>query len=226
MAHPKFGNLKKEHILKAIRALNNSPDLLSKHRWQTTYKLCYGGKNYPPKGIISLACKETIGRILPADEFFGGYNSALLNLGFTVLNKNGNHLKQNTSTSQSRKSTISFSLKEIKTDKHEEKFEEGSPQKRLTNVYERNPKARQKCIAEYGTVCVICKFDFSKEYGKIGEGFIHVHHLRPVSQKIRQIDPIKDLRPVCPNCHAIIHKNKEPYTIEEVKEFQRKAKRR
>ena len=60
MVHPKFGNLKKEHILKAIRALNNSPDLLSKHRWQTTYKLCYGGKNYPPKGIISLVGRSNV----------------------------------------------------------------------------------------------------------------------------------------------------------------------
>ena len=229
MISNKFGNLKREHVIKAIDSFNKNRELLSPHRRAIhKYKLRYKSENYPPKGIISLACEETIGRELLADEFFGGYetNNLLLNLGFTVLDENGNRLKKDTSTSQSRKSTISFSLKEIKTDKHEEKFEEGSPQKRLTNVYERNPKARRKCIAKYGTVCVICKFDFSKEYGKIGKGFIHVHHLHPVAKKIRQVDPIKDLRPVCPNCHALIHKNKEPYTIEEVKEFRRKAKRR
>ena len=228
MVSNKFGNLKREHVIKAIDSFNKNRELLSPHRRAIhKYKLRYKSENYPPKGIISLAC-EKIGITLHASDFSGGYetNKPLLNLGFTVLDENGNRLKKDTSTSQSRKSTISFSLKEIKIDKHGEKFEEGSPQKRLTNVYERNPKARQKCIAKYGTVCVICQFDFSKKYGKIGEGFIHVHHLRPVSQKIRQIDPIKDLRPVCPNCHAIIHKNKEPYTIEEVKEFRRKAKRR
>jgi 5-methylcytosine-specific restriction protein A len=33
------------------------------------------------------------------------------------------------------------------------------------------------------------------------------------------LNPINDLRPVCPNCHAIIHKKNPPFTIDEVKKF-------
>lgn len=34
-----------------------------------------------------------------------------------------------------------------------------------------------------------------------------------------QIDPISDLRPVCPNCHAMLHKKNPPYTIDELREI-------
>ncbi|NLO69847.1 MAG: HNH endonuclease, partial [Porphyromonadaceae bacterium] len=53
-----------------------------------------------------------------------------------------------------------------------------------------------------------------------GKDFIHVHHLRQVATigKEYEVNPVKDLRPVCPNCHAMIHRRSEPYTIEEIKE--------
>lgn len=88
------------------------------------------------------------------------------------------------------------------------------------NTYERNPKARQKCIEHWKPICSICDFDFEKKYGDLGKGFIHVHHLVPVSDigRTYQVDPIKDLRPVCPNCHSILHKTNPPLTIEELKE--------
>ena len=62
-------------------------------------------------------------------------------------------------------------------------------------------------------------FDFEAVYGGLGRGFIHVHHLVPVSTigKEYKIDPIQDLRPVCPNCHSMLHKNNPPLTIEELK---------
>ena len=65
----------------------------------------------------------------------------------------------------------------------------------------------------------LCGFDFGLTYGEVGHGFIHSHHLRELSDIGEQyvIDPINDLRPVCPNCHAIIHKRKPPYSIDEVK---------
>jgi 5-methylcytosine-specific restriction protein A len=59
-------------------------------------------------------------------------------------------------------------------------------------------------------------------YGKIGDGYIHVHHLTPLNAlkgKPQKIDPIKDLRPVCPNCHEMLHKTDPPYTIERLKEI-------
>ena len=86
------------------------------------------------------------------------------------------------------------------------------------NKYERNLEARRKCIEVHGCKCKICEFNFEKVYGIEGRGLIHVHHIVPISsiKKDYRIDPEKDLIPVCPNCHAMIHRKKEPYTIEEV----------
>ncbi len=104
---------------------------------------------------------------------------------------------------------------------------EGAVRQVSVNAYERSPEARRKCIAHYGTICFVCGFDFAKSYGEVGRGFVHVHHLRQLSEvgEEYQIDPIRDLRPVCPNCHAIIHRRKPAYTIEEVRSFLRKAER-
>jgi len=55
-------------------------------------------------------------------------------------------------------------------------------------------------------------------YGEVGRDIIHVHHLKPlaeIGEKYR-VDPINDLRPVCPNCHVIIHTRNPPYSIDEV----------
>ncbi|MGC9455218.1 MAG: HNH endonuclease [Phycisphaerae bacterium] len=48
---------------------------------------------------------------------------------------------------------------------------------------------------------------------------MEVHHLCPLSEvgKEYQIDPIRDLRPVCPNCHAMIHRQTPALPISELK---------
>lgn len=97
---------------------------------------------------------------------------------------------------------------------------EGSKKQITVNAYERSSQARQKCIEHYGTKCTICSFDFEKTYGEIGHNFIHVHHIKPLSEidEKYKINPIKDLRPVCPNCHAMLHKRKPAYSIEEIQD--------
>jgi 5-methylcytosine-specific restriction protein A len=109
------------------------------------------------------------------------------------------------------------------TKKEEQKvYAEGNSNQVVVTKYERNPYARETCINHYGYTCVVCDFNFEKVYGDLGKNFIHVHHLKQVAtiKKEYNIDPIKDLRPVCPNCHAMIHKNpKKPYSIEEIKEL-------
>ena len=96
---------------------------------------------------------------------------------------------------------------------------EGAKKSTVINSYERNPIARQKCINHWQSICSVCNFDFETVYGPLGKGFIHVHHLTPISQvgTSYQIDPIKDLRPVCPNCHAMLHRQEPPFSIEELK---------
>ncbi|BAU44715.1 HNH endonuclease [Leptolyngbya sp. O-77] len=97
-------------------------------------------------------------------------------------------------------------------------FREGAVCKVSVNAYERSPQARQRCIAHYGTSCFACGFNFGTVFGELGEGFIHVHHLCPISEIAEEyeVDPVKDLRPVCPNCHAMIHRRSPPLSIEEV----------
>ncbi len=91
----------------------------------------------------------------------------------------------------------------------------------LVNLYERKPAARVACIAHYGATCSVCDFNFGKIYGEIGEGFIHVYHLTEISSigEEYEVDPIKDLRPVCPNCHAMLHKRDPAYSIDELKDM-------
>lgn len=90
-------------------------------------------------------------------------------------------------------------------------FKEGKSYDIVLTKYERNSYARVVCIEHHGATCKVCGFDFYKKYGEIGRGFIHVHHKTPISQKTESynINPITDLVPVCPNCHAMIHSSKD-----------------
>lgn len=96
---------------------------------------------------------------------------------------------------------------------------EGAVRSITVNAYERNPQARRQCINAHGTTCCICGFNFGAVYGMVADGYIHVHHIRPLSEVNGEyvVDPVKDLRPVCPNCHAVLHLGGEYRSIEEVK---------
>jgi hypothetical protein len=98
-------------------------------------------------------------------------------------------------------------------------FLEGGRAAVLVNRFERDPAARQACIAHYGCHCVVCEMTFAERYGESMQDFIHVHHLAPLSaiRERYQVDPINDLRPVCPNCHAAIHRREPPLTIEQAR---------
>ena len=106
-------------------------------------------------------------------------------------------------------------------------FREGAVRQVLINVYERNPEARKKCIEYYGLSCFVCDFNFGKAFGDLGEGFIHVHHLKPLSEigEEYKVNPIEDMRPVCPNCHAMIHRQASPLSIDQVKATLKQSKR-
>lgn len=96
---------------------------------------------------------------------------------------------------------------------------EGYSKTIFVNKFERNREARRQCIEHFGKKCVICNFDFEEIYGVIGKGFVHVHHVKQLSEIRKEyvVDPLEDLVPVCANCHAIIHKKNPCFTIEEVK---------
>ena len=103
-------------------------------------------------------------------------------------------------------------------------FPEGNRCRVEVNAYERNPKARAACLDYYKCVCSVCEMNFETVYGPEAKGFIHVHHLEPLSKNgtERQVDPVADLRPVCPNCHAVIHLDGQCRSIESVRAMLRR----
>lgn len=96
---------------------------------------------------------------------------------------------------------------------------EGKKKNVYTTKYERNPRLRKKAIEIHGIRCMICGFDFEQTYGKAGQNFIEVHHIKPLSEIGNEVEvnPETDLICVCANCHRIIHRRKDMvYTIDEV----------
>ncbi len=66
--------------------------------------------------------------------------------------------------------------------------------------------------------------DFSSAYGEdLGQDYIHVHHIVPIATigESYIIDPINDLRPVCPNCHAMIHRHAEAMDVSRLRDLVR-----
>lgn len=105
----------------------------------------------------------------------------------------------------------------------DDRFPEGAVPLARVNRYERDIRARKLCIAQYGPTCVVCNFNFSAVYGPLAEGFIHVHHITPLSEVGEDylVDPAKDLRPVCPNCHAALHLGGKLRSVDEVRKLLR-----
>ena len=108
---------------------------------------------------------------------------------------------------------------ELRQDIRRTEHFEGAAVTVMVNRYERDRAARSKCIAHYGCSCNACGINLASVYGAAADGFIHVHHVKPIStvNAEYELDPICDLRPLCPNCHAIAHLRREPYSIEEIK---------
>lgn len=91
-------------------------------------------------------------------------------------------------------------------------YVEGATKHVVVNAFERDKTARSKCLKFYkekdGCIkCQLCGFNFGTFYGEKCNDMIEVHHIKPLST-IREeysIDPQKDLLPLCPNCHYVVH---------------------
>lgn len=105
-------------------------------------------------------------------------------------------------------------------------FVEGTSREVLSVQHERNPLNRAVCLRKKGYRCSVCGLDMGERYGEIGRGYIEVHHAVPVSTYTvaKKIDPEKELFPLCPNCHAMVHRRNPPYSIEELKEILKNRK--
>lgn len=101
----------------------------------------------------------------------------------------------------------------------EESYPAGAVRHVTINDYERSAKARAMCLKHHGRQCAVCGMEFEKRYGDIGEGFIHVHHKRPLGslKTSYRLNPKRDLVPVCPNCHAMPHTRTPPLDVEQLR---------
>lgn len=102
---------------------------------------------------------------------------------------------------------------------------EGTPRDVVLTRYERDPIARRLCLLHWGNECRVCKFDFRAVYGEAGADIIHVHHHVPLAthSKKHDVDPVRDLVPVCANCHAVIHRRSPPYSVIEMRRMFRRG---
>jgi len=111
-------------------------------------------------------------------------------------------------------------LRDLETIQLEEEYVEGQKTTRLVSYYERNPNLRAAATAIHGTRCQACGMTFVERYGELGEGFIEVHHLKPVADYGGEVsvNPETDMAVVCPNCHRMIHRRKDKQlTVEKLR---------
>jgi hypothetical protein len=98
-------------------------------------------------------------------------------------------------------------------------FQEGRRYPVILDAAERNPKARAACLAHHGSTCKACGFSGMARFGEAGKDLIHVHHLKEMHTQsgVYFVDPIADLVPLCPNCHAMAHRRLPAYSVEELR---------
>lgn len=106
---------------------------------------------------------------------------------------------------------------------------EGNVSTKTSKVRERSQLLRDKAIEYYASkngklVCSVCGFDYEVAYGEWGKGFIEIHHEKPICQYNESgteafiSEAIKYVKPLCANCHRMIHRKKNnPITIDELK---------
>ena len=180
------------------------------------YYLEYNGKYYDQKLIARVAHGYLLGE-QPLKARGRGNQRAngtktkkhLEKLGFNIVDINSFHYRD-----------ISGNLLPEEVDSSI-KYKEGATKTVTINAYERNTGARRKCLQHRGYKCSVCSFNFEDFYGTIGKNYIHVHHVIPLAEikAEYEIDPVNDLVPICPNCHAMIHKTRETLTIEQLKQY-------
>ena len=208
-------------VQNAARPLTPLPDILPRKRVEAAilrysddyphhfddsryYDLIFHGRRLPPKAIAGIAAELETQQVYTPRDFAGGEASKCFKLlreaGFTIVPK---------------ETTPTYPDEVLATEPHLE----GAVRQVFVNAYERNSAAREKCIEHFGVGCQVCSIDFGELYGDFAAGFIHVHHIRPISSIGReyQVDPIADLIPVCPNCHAMLHRGVNPPSIEELR---------
>lgn len=182
-------------------------------KYKTPYDGVYNGALLLERSSIKVFQPITLKEIINIDHSFKRFSQAKQSFNIECLDDLLNLINKKKSV------TIAEEISEEDSDS----LIEGAKKQIIINAYERNPKARQKCIDYHGTVCKVCGFDFGSVYGHELDGKIHVHHIKPLNEidEEYEVDPITDLIPICPNCHLVVHSKNPAYTPEEVKGMMR-----
>lgn len=101
-----------------------------------------------------------------------------------------------------------------------ESANEGSKTSYFGTRYERRKDLRVKAIAIHGLDCKACGFNFEQAYGAHAKGFIHVHHVVPISDfgAEKSVNPETDLVTLCANCHGMVHRKRDmTLSVDELK---------
>jgi predicted HNH restriction endonuclease len=104
---------------------------------------------------------------------------------------------------------------EIEGEETQKVFDEGFKKQIVIEVGKRDQKLIKQAKKEHGIRCSVCKMTFEEVYGEHGKGFIEMHHLYPVKGGERK-NTVDDLRPVCANCHRMLHRGSELMSIEDL----------
>lgn len=86
---------------------------------------------------------------------------------------------------------------------------------------ERSRSLVRKAKEFHGTRCQVpsCGKELSEIYGELAAGYIEAHHLTPFASlegRPTDLDPKTDFAVVCPDCHRMIHRRSDPYSLEEI----------
>ncbi|MHC4879631.1 MAG: HNH endonuclease [Planctomycetota bacterium] len=194
----------REHILKAADDYRLG---LVDHPFQQSnrYDVVIEGDCYPPLAIVGLASRYVINRVLKIEEIRPNRREGK---AFKILEFHNFEIR--------KKGRFDFP-------DDASGYPEGARKTVVVNSYERNSGNRLRCIELKGTRCLVCGIDFVEVYGECGLGFIHVHHVVPVSQlgPDYKINIETDLVPVCPNCHAMLHRGSTMLTVDELRGIMR-----
>lgn len=99
----------------------------------------------------------------------------------------------------------------------DEAVEEGAGGPAVVNRRKRSRALRDAAIAHFtkdGKIaCAACAFDFRTAYGDHGQGYIEIHHRKPLSMyegedlTMSIARALENVAPLCSNCHRMVHRN-------------------
>lgn len=102
---------------------------------------------------------------------------------------------------------------------------EGELRYRTAEYKTRSRELRKAALDHYAVAgrwkCNVCQFDFASAYPSIGDGYIQLHHLKPVAylrgEPLRIEDALANVRLLCANCHQMVHRKHPPIPIDELR---------